>query len=127
MQQTQKYLLGLGHDDTLFYPKVLLLEQLGSSLNVEGQHANKLCVRYFRRVENLVEKYIQKSQRSLSSAIIFGLETELGLTKNGLIMMCDILEMNENGTVMTFKQFEEKYDININITYTGPMCTSCKK
>ena len=85
--------------------------------------------RYFRRVENLVEKYIQKSQRSLSSAmIIFGLETELGLTKNGLIMMCDILEMNENGTVMTFKQFEEKYDINTNyITYTGLMCSSCKK
>ena len=113
---------------TLFYPKVLLLEQLGSSLSIEEQHANKLCVRYFRRVENLVEKYIQKSQRSLSSAIIFGLETELGLTKNGLIMMCDILEMNENGTVMTFKQFEEKYDINTNyITYTGLMCTSCKK
>ena len=43
-------------------------------------------------------------------------------------MMCDILEMNENGTVMTFKQFEEKYDINTNyITYTGLMCTSCKK
>ena len=38
-------------------------------------------LRYFRRVENLVEKYIKKRQRSLSSAmIIFGLETELCLT-----------------------------------------------
>ena len=40
--------------------------------------------------------------------------TELCLTKNGLIMVCVILEMNENGTVMTFKLFKEKYDINTN-------------
>ena len=86
--------------------------------------------KYFRLVENLVEKYIQKSQRSLSSAmILFGMEKGTMFDKHGLIMMCHIGNiLNENGTFMTFKRFTEKYDINTNyITYTGLMCTSCKR
>ena len=97
---------GLGHDDTLFYPKVLLLEQLGSSLNVEEQHANKFCVQVFQACREF-----EKPEGPLFCNDNI---TELCLTKNGLIMVCVILEMNENGTVMTFKLFEEKYDINTN-------------
>ena len=43
--------------------------------------------------------------------------------------MCHIGNiLNENGTVMTFKRLKDKYDINTNyITYTGLICTSCKK
>jgi len=47
---------GLGHDDTLFYPKVLLLEQLGSSLNVEEQLANKFCVQVFQACREFSRK-----------------------------------------------------------------------
>ena len=49
--------------------------------------------------------------------------------KHGLIMVCHIGNLlNENGTFMTFKRFTEKYDMNTNyITYTGLMCTNCKK
>ena len=47
---------GLGHDDTLFYPKVLLLEQVGSSLNVEEQHANTFCVQVFQACREFSRK-----------------------------------------------------------------------
>ena len=61
--------------------------------------------------------------------ILFGMEKGTMFDKHGLIMMCHIGNiLNENGTFMTFKRFTEKYDINTNyITYTGLMCTSCKK
>ena len=112
-----------------FIPKYSFSDSWNQASVLRNSTLINFVFRYFRRVENLVEKYPQKSQRRLSSAMkIFGLETELCLTKNGLIMVCNILKMNENGTVMTFKQFEEKYDINTNyITYTGLMCSSCKK
>ena len=47
---------GLGHDDTLFYPIVLLLEPLGSSLNTEEQHANKFCVYIFQAYREFSRK-----------------------------------------------------------------------
>ena len=47
---------GLGHDDTLFYPKVLLLEQLGSSLSVEEQLVNKFCVQVFQACREFSRK-----------------------------------------------------------------------
>ncbi|WP_419609554.1 reverse transcriptase family protein [Thiolapillus sp.] len=109
------------------YPKVLLLEQLGSSLNVKDCHLNKFWAHVFQAYREFGRKiYVEKSEELAAEPLFCNdniqVENRNIFYKNwidsGVCYIKSIL--NEDGTFMTVKRFTQKYDINTNyITYIG--------
>ena len=114
------------------YPKVLLLEQLGSSLDVKDCHLNKFWAHVFQvwYREFSRKKYAEKSEELAAEPLFCNDNIQVEFfyknwIDSGVCYIKSIL--NEGGTFMTVKRFTEKYNINTNyITYYW-MCTSCQK
>ena len=111
------------------YPKVTLLEQLGSSLPVEELHLNKFWNDVFQAYKQFGRKIQVESSDELAAEPIFcNDKIQVGNRSicyenwidNGVFYIKKKYILKENGAFMTVDQLRETYGIIIdNITYTG--------
>ena len=109
------------------YPKVTLLEQLGSSLPIEELHLNKFWNDVFQAYKQLDRKIqVESSDKLAEDPIFCNDKIQVGNRSicyknwidNTVFSNKNILK--ENGALMTFNQFNEKYEINTDyVTYIG--------
>ena len=115
------------------YPKVTLLEQLGSSLLIEELHLNEFWNDVFQAYKQFGRKIQVESSEELAAESIFcNDKIQVGNRSicyknwidNGAFSVKNILK--ENGAFMTFNQFKGKYKL-IQITLIYWLCTKDQK
>ena len=109
------------------YPKVTLLEQLGSSLPIEELHLHKFWNDVFQANQWSGGKtQVENSEKLAVEPIFCNDKIHVGNRSicckkwidNGVFSIKNILK--ENGAFMTFNQFKEKHEINTDyVTYIG--------
>ena len=113
---------------TSTYPKVILLEQLGSSLPTQENNFNMFWIHVFKAYREFGKHMQVENSEELVADPIFCNDNILVGKKQlffykkwidkGVCFIKNIL--NENGTFMLFKRFKEIYRINTDyITYIG--------
>ena len=114
------------------YPKVLLFEQLGSSLPTGEHNFNKFWCHVFKAYKEFGEKIRLENSEELVAEPIFcndnirvGNRTvfQKSWIDNRVCYIKHIL--NENGTFMSFQSFKEKYRIKTHDIYW--ICTRYQK
>ena len=113
---------------TSTYPRMLLLEQLGSSLPTQEKNFNMFWIHVFKAYREFGKRIQVENSEELVADPIFCNNNILVGNKTGFFnkkwidkSVCFIKNiLNENGTFMLFKRFKEIYRINTGyITYIG--------